>query len=122
MTLELRALDTLKKPQTLAFLEQWLTDLNPFGIHEVQIQAQLQGQDGLAWKQSLTLGLNLATTADTLESSTIETEEPITDIKDSLEAHYQRLKLEKNATFEIISQAYFSLRARAKGAGKSEEM
>ena len=122
LILQLRTLDPLEEPQTLTFLEQWLTQLNPFGIHVVQVQAQLQGQDRLAWQQSLTLEFNPAMIDEASEPSTIETDEPTRDIQDDLESHYQKLQLEPGATFETIVQAYFKLKVQAKRSGNSEEI
>ena len=122
LILQLRTLDTLEEPQTLTFLEQWLTQLNPFGIHVVQVQAQLQGQDHLAWKQSLTLELNPATIADASSASTMGADEPTRDPHDENGPHYQQLNLEPGATLESISQAYFKLKVQAKRSGNSEEL
>ena len=122
LILQLRTLDTLEEPQTLTFLEQWLTKLNPFGIHVVQVQAQLQGQDHITWKQSLTLELNPATIADASSASTMGAEEPTRDPHDENGPHYQQLNLEPGATLESISQAYFKLKVQAKRSGNSEEL
>ncbi|WP_052055754.1 hypothetical protein [Myxosarcina sp. GI1] len=121
LILQLRTLDTLAEHQTLTFLEQWLNKINPLGIYVVQVQAQLQGQERLAWKQSLTL-LNPATIAARSRSSTIKTDRPIGDTQVDLEPHYRQLNLEPDATLEAISQAYFKLKVRAKRSGNSEEL
>ena len=55
LILHLQSLDSLAQAPTLTFLEKWFSQLNPTGIHNVQIQTQRQGQSTLSWESSLSL-------------------------------------------------------------------
>ena len=108
LILQLWTLDILEETQTIKFLEKWLTKLNPSGIHLIQVQAQIQGQDRLAWQQSLTLKSNSPENINNRST---------TDIPNDLKTHYQQLNLEPGASLEEIDRVYFQLKIQAKRAG-----
>ena len=113
LILQLWALDILEEAQTLKFLKEWLTKLNPLGVRVVQVRVQLQGHDRLAWKQSLTLS-NPEAIANNNKLNN--------DSQDNLKAHYRQLNLEPDATLEAIERVYFQLKIQAKRSGNSEKL
>ena len=143
LILHLQSLDVLAQTPTLTFLQRWLNQLQPSGIHIVQVQAQPQGQSALSWKSSLSLAqptnslADLSTTAPNTtllsqlppgnETPNEPTDEPtptrtnsLTD--DELAPYYQQLNLDPGAAIDAIDQAYFKLKIQVRRQGNTERL
>ncbi|NER83825.1 MAG: hypothetical protein F6K42_30640, partial [Leptolyngbya sp. SIO1D8] len=137
LILRLQSFESLPQSSVLTFLEQWLSKLNPSGIHEIQVQAQSAGEVASSWQASLSLiSLNSTAEANIAIQNTAQPEQTppqkvvnhppatakIQHSADELAVYYRQLNLDPGATLEAVNGAYFALKAQLRHQGNSAKL